>query len=141
MYLSVRNGAKQNPQTQRSQTCEKTGRNNHPTSAGTLWRPSLIGDGGVFTVFQIFFQSHRALKGQKVLRRALSLPGWESYVGGEGTGRRAAAQKALMQRTVGSLPNLTFSTGGLQLHPNRLHYRLPMGIATKWYLYSQEYIC
>lgn len=50
---------------------------------------------------------------------------------GEGGGSQATTQKALMQRTVGSLPNLTFSTGGLQLHPNRLYYRLPMGITTK----------
>lgn len=49
-------------------------------------------------------------------------------------------QKALMQRTVGSLPNLTFSTGGLQLRPNRLLHCLPMSTTTKCYLYSQEYI-
>lgn len=94
--------------------------------------PSFLGNRGVFTAFQTLesFQSSDALKGQKASKCAPDLPSWKRYMD-RGGKSQATIQKALMQRTVGSLPNLTFSTGGLQLPPNRLLPRLPMSTSNK----------
>lgn len=118
------------------QICKKTKSKSHPKSVkDSLHTISLW---GVFSVFQIF-QSQGTLKGQKVLKCSISTVE-KATSKGEGEGCQATTQKALMQRTVGSLPNLTLSTGGLQLHPNRLlllshgHYNKVGSVFTRIHL-------